>query len=112
LIPHRLPIPPLLPYTTLYRRPTPIPGVPRARRYAVSPLRGPLLGYDDEHLGARERRQAFLQGHVVVPLGHDRDASRPAADRDLAVPAGQVAAAPRAPPAARARGFYNILTRL
>src|SRR5207244_11768644 len=100
LIPHRLPIPPLLPYTTLFRSPTPIPGVPRARRNAGSPPRGPLRGYDAEHLGARERRQAFLQGHVVVPLGHDRDASRPAADRDLAVPAGQVAADPREPLAA------------
>src|SRR5439155_428250 len=57
-------------------------------------LRGPLLGYDDEHLGTRKRREAVLQGYVVVPLGHDRDASRPAADRDLAVPAGEIAADP------------------
>src|SRR5439155_564893 len=77
-----------------YRRPTPIPGAPRARRCAVSRLRGPLLGYDDEHLGTRKRREAVLQGYVVVPLGHDRDASRPAADRDLAVPAGEIAADP------------------
>src|SRR5207247_8152879 len=44
--------------------------------------------------GTRKRREAVLQGHVVVPLGHDRDASRPAADRDLAVPAGEIAADP------------------
>src|SRR2546422_8207895 len=30
----------------------------------------------------------------LVPLGHDRDASRPATDRDLAVPAGEIAADP------------------
>src|SRR2546430_10108 len=82
-----------------YKRPTPIPGALRARRCAGSRLGGPLLGYDDEHLGARERREAILQGHVVVPLGHDRDAGRPAADRDLAVPTGQITAAGRRPPA-------------
>src|SRR5437667_15096 len=47
-----------------------------------------------EDLGSRKRREAVLQGHVVVPLGHDRDTSRPAADRDLAVPAGEIAADP------------------
>src|SRR5205814_3673702 len=47
-----------------------------------------------EHLGTRKRREAVLQRYVVVPFGHDRDARRAAADRDLAVPAGEVAPDP------------------
>src|SRR5437764_3053159 len=76
------------------RRRTPTPGAPRAHRCVVSRRRGPLLGDDDEHLGTRKGREAVLQGYVIVPFGHDRDARRAAADRDLAVPAGEVAPDP------------------
>src|ERR1041384_3137437 len=80
--------------------PTRTPGATRARRCAVSPFGGLLLGYDDEHLGAREERQAVLEGHVLVPGRHNCDAGRATQDGDLTVPAGKITADPRPGPAA------------
>ena len=39
------------------------------RRYAGSPLRGPLLRYDDEHLRTREIGQPFRSGTSSSQLG-------------------------------------------
>src|SRR5438034_1158189 len=45
-------------------------------------------------MSVRDAHEDQHSGATAQQLGHDRDASRPATDRDLAVPAGEIAADP------------------